>query len=77
MAKRTHVQLLADDLQAYIDTIQNLALAFRQELALDGSGAGARMGDREKDAILHAIVCTSKVAAEDLITLLDKLEVPA
>ncbi|MBG6292012.1 hypothetical protein I5I61_31565, partial [Pseudomonas nitroreducens] len=71
------VQLLADDLQAYIDTIQNLALAFRQELALDGSGAGARMGDREKDAILHAIVCTAKGAGEDLITLLDKLGVPA
>lgn len=77
MAKRTQIQLLADDLQAYIDTIENLAQAFRQDFALEGSGAGARLGDREKDAILHAIICTAKVAGEDLITLLDRLEVPA
>jgi len=77
MVRRTEVQLLADDLQAYIDTIQNLAKAFREDLAFEGSDPGPRLGDREKDAILLAIVCTTKVAAEDLISLLDKLEVPA
>jgi len=77
MAERTEVQLLADDLQAYIETMQNLAKAFREDLAFEGSDPGPRLGNREQDAILHAIVCTAKVAAEDLISLLDKLEVPA
>lgn len=77
MAERTAVQLLADDLQAYVDTIGSLAKAFREDMVFDGSEPGPRLSGDERDAILLAIVCTAKVAGEDLITLLDKLEVPA
>lgn len=73
MTNRTETQVLADGLQAYLDTIKGLAVAFREDLALDGQRPGSTLGD----AILHGIVCTAKVAAEDLITLLDKLGVPA
>lgn len=77
MTNRTETQVLADDLQAYLDTIKGLAVAFREDLALDGQRPGSTLGAAERDAILHGIVCTAKVAAEDLITLLDKLGVPA
>lgn len=77
MTNRTETQVLADDLQAYLDTIKGLAAAFREDLALDGQSPGSALGAAERDAILHGIVCTAKVAAEDLINLLDKLGVPA
>ncbi len=77
MANRTETQVLADDLQSYLDTIKGLAVAFREDLALDGQRPGPALGAAERDAILHRIVCTAKVAAEDLINLLDKLGVPA
>lgn len=76
MAERTEVQLLADDLRAYIDTIGSLAKAFREDMAFEGGVSGHRLSGDERDAILHAIVCTAKLAGEDLITFLDKLEVP-
>ncbi|MDU4256022.1 hypothetical protein [Pseudomonas sp.] len=78
MKTRTEVQALADQLQGYISAIGDLAVAVREDLAFEGSRDDApRLTGDQVDAIHFSIITIAKLAGEDLITLLDKLEVPA
>ncbi|WP_054909077.1 hypothetical protein [Pseudomonas sp. NBRC 111135] len=78
MKTRTEVQALADQLQGYISAIGDLAVAVREDLAFEGSRDEApRLSGDQVDAIHFSIITIAKLAGEDLITLLDKLEVPA
>ncbi|WP_448681391.1 hypothetical protein [Pseudomonas nicosulfuronedens] len=78
MKTRTEVQTLADQLQGYISAIGDLAAAAREDLAFEGSrDTSPRLSGDQVDAIHFSIITIAKLAGEDLINLLDKLEVPA
>ncbi|WP_313462508.1 hypothetical protein [Pseudomonas nitroreducens] len=78
MKTRTEVQILADQLQGYISAIGDLASAVREDLAFEGSrDLAPRLAGDQVDAIHFSIITIAKLAGEDLVSLLTKLEVPA
>ena len=86
MKTRTEVQILADQLQGYISAIgdlasavrEDLASAVREDLAFEGSrDLAPRLSGDQVDAIHFSIITIAKLAGEDLVSLLTKLEVPA
>lgn len=78
MKTRTEVQILADQLQGYISAIGDLASAVREDLAFEGSrDLAPRLSGDQVDAIHFSIITIAKLAGEDLVSLLTKLEVPA
>lgn len=78
MKTRTEVQILADQLQGYISAIGDLASAVREDLAFEGSrDLAPRLTGDQVDAIHFSIITIAKLAGEDLVSLLTKLEVPA
>ncbi|MFV3332206.1 hypothetical protein ACNFIA_14840 [Pseudomonas sp. NY15437] len=78
MKTRTEVQILADQLQDYISAVGDLASAVREDLAFEGSrDLAPRLAGDQVDAIHFSIITIAKLAGEDLVSLLTKLEVPA
>lgn len=78
MKTRTEVQILADQLQGYISAIGDLASAVREDLAFEGSrDLAPRLSGDQVDAIHFSIITIAKLAGEDLVSLLTKLEVLA
>ncbi|XEG73312.1 hypothetical protein QA447_03435 [Pseudomonas sp. abacavir_1] len=77
MKTRTEVQALGDQLQSSITAIGDLAAAVREDLAREGCRPGPSLTGDQVDAIHFSIITIAKLAGEDLITLLTKLEVPA
>ena len=57
---------------------EDLASAVREDLAFEGSrDLAPRLSGDQVDAIHFSIITIAKLAGEDLVSLLTKLEVPA